>query len=97
MVYGDRYQRPKQPRSVVVVNSVRGPAGRVGLRKGDVVTHVNDMEWSGTAAELQEYIYNLHGNHAEDNISITVNASPETASFLKVRHEMLEESRRELI
>ncbi len=96
-IYGDHYHLPAEARPVVLVKGVRGPAGRVGLRKSDVVTHVNDMDWTGTARELQEYIYQLYELHNQDEITMTVNANPETATFLKVRHEMMENSRVELI
>ena len=40
--------------------------GRPGLRKGDIVTHVNDAEWNGTAEILQDYIYECHAKHYGD-------------------------------
>jgi hypothetical protein len=96
-IYGHHYHLPLEARPVVLVKGVRGPVGRVGLRKSDVVTHVNDMDWTGTARELQEYIYQLYELEQQDEITMTVNANPETATFLKVRHGMMENSRVELI
>jgi hypothetical protein len=90
-VYGEYYTPPQTsyPHRVVTINSVRGPVGRVGLRKGDVITHVNDVEWKGTAVELQEYIHDCCRNHSSEEISLTVNCNPETSKFLQVRHEMM--------
>lgn len=93
-VYGSKYTPPfAEPRDVCSISAIRGPVGRVGLRKGDVITHVNDMAWTGTAKELQDYIYDCHSRHSQDNISLTVNANPETAVFLKLRNDMIRRSR----
>lgn len=98
-VYGDHYHPPnaENPRPIVVIDGVRGPAGRVGLRKGDVVTHINEMEWTGTASELLEHIHELYEQSPDDLFSITVNATPEAALFLKVRKELMEKARIELL
>ena len=92
-VYGESYQPPNKenPRPIVTIKAVRGPAGRVGLRKGDVVTHINEVEWTGTAGELLDHIHQL--NEHEQTFSITVNASPETATFLQVRKRLMEKSK----
>jgi hypothetical protein len=96
-VYGEHYHKPSEPRDVVIVKSVRGPAGRVGLRRADVVTHVNDMDWQGTAKELQEHIYQLYARYPNEEFTLTVNANPETATFLQVRYDMMEKSRNQLL
>jgi len=111
LVYGKNYTPPGPPscypRMVAVVHAVRGPVGRLGLRKGDVITHVNDAEWNGTAADLQNYIYACHQQQqtqaatqqqqqrGDQEISITVNANPETCEFLRVRREMMIKKARE--
>lgn len=97
-VYGDHYFPPNKenPRPIVTIYGVRGPAGRVGMRKGDIVTHVNELEWTGTATELLEHIHRLHEHHNEDTISVTVNATPEAGKFFQVRKELMEKSRIEL-
>lgn len=92
-VYEGHYRKPSEARKVVIVKTVRGPAGRVGLRKADVITHVNDMEWQGDAKELQAYIYELHGRHPGDEITLTVNCNPETGLFLKIRHDLLKQAK----
>ena len=95
-VYGD-YVLPKEPRKVVTIKAVRGPAGRVGLRTADVVTHVNDEEWSGTAEELASYIHQLYKESPNSEFTMTVNANTETAKFLQLRHRLLMKSRVDLI
>jgi hypothetical protein len=94
-VYGPHYKPPQDeyPRTVVTVQAVRGPVGRLGLRRGDVVTHVNDVEWKGAAKELQQYIYDCYVSHPQEEISLTLNATSATAIFLKVRQDMLQRSR----
>lgn len=92
-VYGQTYKPPRKseeyPISAVVIQAVRGPVGRLGLRKGDLVTHVNDVEWCGSAEDLETYIHNCHANNPHDEISITVNANPETATFLRIRRLLM--------
>ena len=97
MIYENRYHARTNPRPVVKVDGVRGPVGRLGLRRGDIITHVNDMEWTGTAEELESHLHQMYEKNPSDVISLTVNANAETAKFLKVRGEMLEQSRVELI
>jgi hypothetical protein len=98
-VYGKFYTRPRSkdsyPLTVATVQAVRGPIGRLGLRRDDIITHVNDAEWTGTAEDLQAYIYDCHTKHPRNEISITVNANPETCEFLKIRNEMMQRSARE--
>eukprot|EP00531_Pseudo-nitzschia_arenysensis_P001584 CAMPEP_0116144914 /NCGR_PEP_ID=MMETSP0329-20121206/16286_1 /TAXON_ID=697910 /ORGANISM="Pseudo-nitzschia arenysensis, Strain B593" /LENGTH=525 /DNA_ID=CAMNT_0003640429 /DNA_START=210 /DNA_END=1788 /DNA_ORIENTATION=+ len=98
-VYAKSYTRPRPkseyPISVATVQAVRGPIGRLGLRRDDIITHVEDAEWHGTAEDLQNYIYECHAKHPKNEISITVNATPETCEFLRVRNEMIMRSLRE--
>jgi hypothetical protein len=94
-VYGD-YTLPSEPRKCVMIQSVRGPAGRVGLRKADIVSHCNDMEWTGTAQQLMEYIWETNDRHPGQEINLTVNANQETAFFLHLRNKLLVKSRLEV-
>jgi len=59
---------------------VKGEAGRLGLRKGDIVTHCNGEEVQ-TLAEFQQQVSWASGDPAW----ITVNADTETASVLQKR------------
>ena len=94
-IYANHYHPPNidNPRPVVIIQAVRGPAGRVGLRRGDIVTHINEVEWTGDAQELVQHIQNLREFYNEQNISITVNATPEVGKFLQVRKEMMERAK----
>jgi hypothetical protein len=98
-VYGKYYERPgsedSYPLTVATVQAVRGPIGRLGLRRDDIITHVNDAEWHGTAEDLQAYIYDCHSKHPRNEISIAVNVNPETCEFLRVRNEMMQRRLRE--
>ena len=97
MIYEKHYSPRIDPRPVVYVDAIRGKVGRLGLRKGDIITHVNDMDWTGNAMQLERHLFQIYENNPSDVISVTVNASPETAKFLKVRAEMLEKARAELL
>ena len=105
-VYGDHLSKYNaKSRTVTTIQSVRGPAGRVGLRRGDVITHVNDVPWEGTADELYNMIYTMAANNnvsdsyfggssdpsssPHQQMSLTVNANEETAHFLQLRHRLL--------
>jgi len=98
-VYSKHYQRPRPndeyPVQVTTIQAVRGPIGRLGLRRDDIITHVEDAEWHGSAEDLQNYIYECHAKHPKNEISITVNATPETCEFLRVRNEMMMRKMRE--
>lgn len=69
----------------VKIKSVKGQAGRVGLQKGDVVTHINAEPWEGTADELSERIYRFYEEDPNQTFSMVVNAEPATAEVLKLR------------
>jgi len=69
----------------VKIKSVKGQAGRVGLQKGDVVTHINAEPWDGTADELAEMIYRLYEEDPDETFTMVVNAEAATAEALKLR------------
>jgi S1-C subfamily serine protease len=96
-IYENHYHVNAESRSVVLVKAVRGPVGRLGLRRGDVVTHVNDIEWAGTAEELHSHLHQHFIQNPSDVISVTVNANRETAKFLKIRGGLIERSKQELL
>ena len=90
------YELPKESRKVVTIKSVGGAAGRVGLRRADIVTHINDQEWEGTARELAEEIHRLYEADSDSEFNMTVNASNETAKFLQLRCKLMKMSQQEL-
>jgi hypothetical protein len=61
----------------------------VGLRKADIVTHINDQEWEGTAKEPVEEINRLLEANSDSEFNMTVNASQETAKFLQLRCKLM--------
>lgn len=69
----------------VKIKSVKGQAGRVGLQKGDVVTHINAEPWEGTEDELSARIYQMYEEDPNQTFSMVVNAEPATAEALKLR------------
>lgn len=70
----------------VLVGSVRGQAGKSGIMKGDVVTHVNGEVFTGNAAELNSLLVNAYDEQGKDGVSmITVNCEACTAEALRLR------------
>ena len=74
-----------EPKPRVKIASIRGQAGRVGLQKGDVITHVNGEEFRGTAADLKGLIASFHADRSDRTFQLVVNADESTACVLKLR------------
>jgi hypothetical protein len=100
----DRKSDAKSVNSVtaeLTLASVRGAAGPVGLRKGDVVTHVMGERvatWSEFTVALQHQLSLLEDKRnadrtmaASDLVQITVNANEETARLLQVRAQEMKQ------
>jgi hypothetical protein len=68
---------------VVKITGVKGTVGRLGLRKGDIITHLNGEQYNGTALELQNMLESSQVNE----VNIIVNADRFTATTLKQRAE----------
>lgn len=65
---------------------VRGPAGQLGLRKGDVVTHINGENvnsFTDFEAALQQ------NGDSDDNFWLVVNCDEETAKALQERYQKM--------
>jgi hypothetical protein len=73
-----------QPR-VVVAAVCDCDLGRQGLLKGDVVTHVNEQPWTGTAKELQQHLYDLYCDQEITSIHLALNCSVAVAEVLRRR------------
>ncbi|KAL7447387.1 hypothetical protein ACHAXM_010597 [Skeletonema potamos] len=70
----------------VLVGSVGGQAGKVGIKKGDVVTHVNGEEFTGDAAALHALLVESYEQQGKDGVvMIVVNAEECTAEALRLR------------
>ncbi|GAX12698.1 hypothetical protein FisN_15Hh174 [Fistulifera solaris] len=65
---------------------VRGPAGQLGLRKGDLVTHINGEN----VANIDEFEAALQQNgDTDDNFWLAVNCDEETAKALQLRYQKM--------
>lgn len=70
----------------VLVDSVRGQAGKSGIMRGDVVTHVNGEVFTGDAADLNACLVNAYGEQGQGGVvMIVVNAEECTAEALRLR------------
>lgn len=77
------------PSSRVVVAHVHGEPSRLGLRVGDVVTHVNGEAFHGSAERLRLIIHEAKENSfpgETPTIQIVVNAEVGTAEALRLRY-----------
>mmetsp|Transcript_13830 Transcript_13830/g.29668 ORF Transcript_13830/g.29668 Transcript_13830/m.29668 type:complete len:482 (+) Transcript_13830:156-1601(+) len=70
----------------VLVGSVRGQAGKSGIMRGDVVTHVNGEVFTGDAADLNACLVNAYEEQGQGGVvMIVVNAEECTAEALRLR------------
>jgi hypothetical protein len=80
--------KPDATHPPLTLAAVRGPAGKVGLRQGDVVTHV-DGEPVQTMTEfvraVQQQQQSSNSSTEETTMEITVNATPQIAQELRKR------------
>jgi len=72
----------------VVISSIRGEAGRQGAQVGDVVTHLEGEQFTGSASELRDAIIK-HIHSGETTLSLLLNADESTAEALKLRATVL--------
>ena len=78
--------RPPFRTKRVLVASVRGQAGKCGIMKGDVVTHVNGEPFMGTANDLRASLIHAYEEQGNDGIvMLVVNAEECTAEALRLR------------
>jgi RING-type zinc-finger len=85
-----------EPKPRVKISAVRGPAGRLGVQKGDVVTHLDGEPWQGSAADLKQHIYRLHDQDPTHQIQMVVNAEESCAEILKLRAKACQKILKEL-
>ncbi len=82
---GDSLTRPIRFQRVLV-GGVGGQAGKVGIKKGDVVTHINGEEFTGDAAALHALLVEAYEQQGKDGVvMIVVNAEDCTAEALRLR------------
>jgi hypothetical protein len=77
-----------QPR--VLIATVAKEAAKLGLaQRGDVVTHVNGKQFTGTAQELNDLITSLHQENNENHLEIVFNAELCIAKALQLRANLM--------
>ena len=70
----------------VLVANIRGQAGKSGIMKGDVVTHINGEVFTGKAADLNSMLIKMYEEQGRDGVvMIVVNADECTAEALRLR------------
>eukprot|EP00586_Coscinodiscus_wailesii_P007578 CAMPEP_0172491514 /NCGR_PEP_ID=MMETSP1066-20121228/22368_1 /TAXON_ID=671091 /ORGANISM="Coscinodiscus wailesii, Strain CCMP2513" /LENGTH=95 /DNA_ID=CAMNT_0013260609 /DNA_START=164 /DNA_END=451 /DNA_ORIENTATION=- len=83
------FSRIDVPKSRVIVKSLWGEAGRRGVMKGDVVTHLNGEEFHGNAQDLVKVIRELvlanEKNGDRKYLTLVLNAEAPIAEALKRR------------
>jgi hypothetical protein len=84
-ILGEAESTHLPPQARVKIGSVKGEAGKLGLQKGDVVTHVCGEAFEGCAADLSELIASLYDCDRNCTFQIVVNADNCTAEVLKTR------------
>ena len=68
------------------MGSVRGQAGKSGIMKGDVVTHVNGEAFGGDASMLNSLLARTYEEYGDDGeVMMVVNAEECTAEALRLR------------
>jgi len=84
---GSKYETHlSSPSGRVVVASSFGQAGRSGIRKGDVVTHINGEDFIGNSDCLRALIAQIWAQEGDaGTFSLVVNAEPCTAEALRLR------------
>lgn len=82
-------RRPRIPTTRVVVSSVKGELSRLGLRVGDVVTHIDGEPFVGSAGMLRDVLCEAKDSHSSPDevptVEIVVNAEVGTAEALRLR------------
>lgn len=76
----------------LTLTEVRGVAGRSGLRRGDVVTHIN-AEPIYNLSDFDQAVLNSFHSSAEGDLMIVVNAHAETAHALRTRAQEMQRAK----
>ena len=86
MENGYQAQLVEGPEPRVLIANAYNDAAKLGLHRGDVVTHVNGEEFVGTAEDLN-FLIKAHFacSGASEKLELVVNAEPCIAQALKLR------------
>ena len=76
-----------EPRLRVKISSVKKQAGKVGLQKGDVITHINGEIFQGSPDDMRKYIFHLYESNPSSTFQIVANADDATAKALELRSQ----------
>ena len=90
--YDDSFNNPRidvdKPR--VLVSSVRSGAGRQGVVKGDVITHINGEEFHGTKADFKEAIRSAAARNDGNTLELILNAERSVVEAIKRRAAIMD-------
>ena len=88
----DSFNNPRidvdKPR--VLVSSVRSGAGRQGVVKGDVITHINGEEFHGTKADFKEAIRSAAARNDGNTLELILNAERSVVEAIKRRAAIMD-------
>lgn len=88
----DSFSNPRidvdRPR--VLVSSVKTKAGRQGVVKGDVITHINGEEFHGTKADFKQTIRSIAERGVRGPLELILNAEKATVEVLKRRAAIMD-------
>ena len=76
----------------LTLSQVRGVAGRSGLRRGDIVTHI-DAEPVETLDDFAQNVHNAWNDNPQGDLMIVVNAHPENAQALRERAQAMQKAK----
>mmetsp|Transcript_4144 Transcript_4144/g.11746 ORF Transcript_4144/g.11746 Transcript_4144/m.11746 type:complete len:530 (+) Transcript_4144:254-1843(+) len=77
-------------RSRVLVASVRSEAGRQGVVKGDVITHINGEEFHGTKADFKQAMRSALERNDGNTLELILNAERSVVEAIKRRAAIMD-------
>ena len=88
----DSFNNPRidvdKPR--VLVSSVRSEAGRQGVVKGDIITHINGEEFRGTKADFKQTIRSAVARNDGNTLELILNAERSVVEAIKRRAAIMD-------
>ena len=88
----DSFNNPRidvdKPR--VLVSSVRSEAGRQGVVKGDIITHINGEEFRGTKADFKQTIRSAVARNDGNTLELILNAERSVVEAVKRRAAIMD-------
>jgi len=89
-----KFERKKNPgdKKALALTEIRGVAGRSGLRRGDVVTHI-DAEPMTTLDDFDHAVQSAWLDNPEGDLMIVVNAHVDNALALRERAQKMQQAK----